>query len=310
MADKDLVPLDPLGGDGDVCASCSSPLANDQRYCLNCGRRRAGERVAYAELLSGREANEVLAVGHEQEEPEPPRRRLGPGLLGGAAAFAGITLLALGVLIGVMIDDEPPPQVAAAPVRQPAPVVNVTTGGGGGEGETASTDAAFTSDWPEGESGSTVQLQTLPIADSDQAAVDSAKSEAEAAGAEDVGALSSDEYSSLEPGNYVVYSGVFTGKGAKAKAQAALKRLKKDFPKAKVIEVSSGDEEFKVAKDLPEEKVEKADRSALEDLENSTGEEQQKKSAQLPETLELPGKPPPTDNKAPGGGGGGAEVIE
>lgn len=310
MADKDLVALDPLGGDGDVCDSCGSPLANDQRYCLNCGRRRAGERVAYAELLSGREANEVLAVGHEPEEREPPRRRPGPGLLGAAAAFAGVTLLALGVLIGVMIDsEEPPPQVAAAPVRQPAPVINVTTGGGDGE-ETASADGAFTSDWPEGESGSTVQLETLPIAASDQAAVDSAKSDAEAAGAKDVGALSSDEYTSLEPGNYVVYSGVFTGKGAKGKAQAALKRLKKDFPKAKVIDVSSGDEQFKVADDLPEEKVEQADRSALEDLENSTGEEQQKKSAQLPETLELPGKPPPTDNKAPGGGGGGAEVIE
>ena len=77
-----------------------------------------------------------------------------------------------------------------------------------------------------------------------------------------------------------------------------------------MIDVSSGDEEFKVAKDLPEEKVEQVDRSALEDLENSTGEEQQKKSARLPDTLEIPGKPPPTDNKAPGGGGGGAEVIE
>lgn len=309
MADQDLVPAAPLGDDGDACAGCGAPLASDQRYCLSCGRRRGGERVAYAELLSGREARTVLTVG--DPEPEPPRepRRPGPGLVGAFAAFAAVVLVGLGVVIGVLVqDEEPPQQLAAAPVRQPAPIVNVTTGGG--EESTETSGAAFTSDWPEGESGFTVQLETLPIADSDQAAVDAAKSDAEGKGAKDVGALSSDEYTTLEPGNYVVYSGVFAGEGARAKAKAALRKLRGDFRDAKVVEVSNGDQEFAVEEDLPEEEVQEVDRGALEDLENSTGEEQQKKSARLPDTLQIPGKPPPTDDRAPGGGQGGGTVIE
>jgi len=124
-----------------------------------------------------------------------------------------------------------------------------------------------------------------------------------------VGALDSDEYTSLDPGNYVVYSGVFTGKGSKSKAQTALKKLKKEFPDAKVVAVSSGDAKFGVADTKPEEKVQEVDKSTLEDLENSTGQEQQKKSAKLPDTIGTGGKPPPKDNKAPGGGSGGGVTI-
>lgn len=41
---------------------------------------------------------------------------------------------------------------------------------------------------------------------------------------------------------------------------------------------------------------------ALEALENTSGDDYAKQSKNLPDTIALPGEPPPTDNKEPGGG--------
>ena len=38
------------GQPGEPCEECGAPLAADQRYCLNCGRRRGGPRVDYRQL--------------------------------------------------------------------------------------------------------------------------------------------------------------------------------------------------------------------------------------------------------------------
>lgn len=306
MAISETVPTQQLGQSGEGCPSCGSPLASDQRYCLECGYRRSASRVPYAELLTGREADEVLPPAEAAAAAPPDGPRHSPQMLAGAAGGAAALLLGVGILIGFLLGgagDDPLP--AAQPVAQKAPIVNITNTGGGGE----AVEAEFTEDWPAGESGWTVQLEALPKDSSDVAGVDAAKAEAESGGASDVGALDSDGYSSLKPGNYVVYSGVFTGKGAKGRAQAALKKLKQDFPDAKVVEVASADAAFGVAGELPEEEVETVDDSALEDLEGATGLEQQKKSAQLPDTLGTGGEAPKEDGAEPGGGTGG-EAIE
>jgi hypothetical protein len=52
----------------------------------------------------------------------------------------------------------------------------------------------------------------------------------------------------------------------------------------------------------------KATAKALQGLQSTSGTDYQKKSAKLPDTVALPGKPPPKDNKAPGGGSG-AQTI-
>jgi hypothetical protein len=301
----DAPPTQSLGAHGEPCPACGAPLASDQRYCLNCGRRRAGARVPYADLLAGRAPEEVLTPAASQPPPpqSPPRRTVPAGVaLAGAGGVA--LVLAVGVLIGAALNsEEEPRQLAAAPAPQRPPVINVNAG----TPVAATEGEEFASDWT-GEEGWTVQLEALPKDETEVSEVDQAKSDAEAQGAEDVGALDSDEWVSLEPGQYVVYSGVFTGKGAKGKAQAAAKKLKKDFPEAKAVEVSAGD--IPGAKGTrPEEKVQEVDKSELEELESATGEEQQKKSAQLPETLGLEGKPPPTDDQE-AGGGTDTQVIE
>ncbi len=306
MAISESPPIEQLGQPGEGCPSCGSPLAPDQRYCLECGYRRSASRVPYAQLLTGRDADEVLPVAAAASDLEPPPSRLTPSVTAGLTGGAAALLLGLGLLVGFLFGgggDEP--QQVAQPVAQKPPIVNITNTGGGG----APTTAELTEDWPAGESGWTVQLEVLSKDSSDVAAVDQAKSDAQSKGAADVGALDSDGYTSLKAGNYVIYSGVFTGKGAKGKAQAALKKLKKDFPDAKVVEVASADAAFGVEGELAEEKVQTVDDGALEDLESSTGLEQQKKSAKLPDTIGTGGEAPEKDKQAPGGGSDG-EAIE
>jgi hypothetical protein len=47
---------------------------------------------------------------------------------------------------------------------------------------------------------------------------------------------------------------------------------------------------------------------AVQDLDSASGEDYQRKSARLPDTVALPGEPPAADNRAPGGGSD-AETI-
>jgi hypothetical protein len=301
---SDDSPTQSLGAQGEPCPACGAPLAADQRYCLNCGRRRAGARVPYADLLAGRAPEEVLAPAASPPPPPPPSRRSVPLGLAAAGAAGIAAVLLLGVLIGAATGgSDQPTRLVASPTKQQPPVINVNAGGTSTD---ASSDQQLTSDW-SGEDGWTVQLQTLSKDSSQVSDVDQAKSDAESKGAKDVGALDSDEYPSLDPGQYVVYSGTYTGKDAKKKAQAAAKKLKKDFPDAKAVKVSAGDVPGAEGT-RPEEKVKEVDRSQLEDLQNSTGEEQQKKSAKLPDTVGLGGKPPAKDNGKAGAGTPSQEI--
>jgi hypothetical protein len=144
-----------------------------------------------------------------------------------AIAGVGVLLLAMGV--GVLIG-------RAGVGKQSSPPTVITVGGGSGASpSTGASEAAFSSDWPAGTTGFTVQLQTLP-AGSTVAAVGAAKAAATAKGAPSVGALKAEEFSSLTSSGYVIYSGVYHTRAAAAKALAG---VKKNFPSASVQEVSS-----------------------------------------------------------------------
>ena len=159
----------------------------------------------------------------------------------GALRSARRGALGLGILGGVLIagggDDTPVAVVAtatptpvatavatataAAPVTTPPPAATVA--------------ATFTADWQPGQNGWTVQLKTLPKGGTAPDAVAGAKADATAQGAADVGALESDAFASLDGGNYVIYSGVYT---TKKDADDALAGLQANFPDASVVEVS------------------------------------------------------------------------
>jgi SPOR domain len=141
-------------------------------------------------------------------------------------AGVGVLLLAMGV--GVLIGRSGTGKQAPAAAQ----VISVASTPGA---TPAAAEPAFSSDWASGTSGYTVQLQALPVSSTKVSAIEAAKSAASAKGAKGVGALRSEDFSSLKAGSYVIYSGVYH---TKAQAEKALRALKKSFPTASVIKVS------------------------------------------------------------------------
>ena len=145
-----------------------------------------------------------------------------------------------------------------------------------------------------------------------------------------MGALDSDQYSSLPGGKYIVYSGVYK---TKADASKALKPLKSKFPSATVVQVanSSGGgggaagggstasaggtagtaSSASAITGNHTGKTIVASHQALQQLQNLSGQayENQIKHINSPISTGT-GKPPPVDSKPAGGGSGGGTVIK
>ncbi|MFL5834291.1 MAG: hypothetical protein ACJ76B_09955 [Solirubrobacterales bacterium] len=137
MQTAETMQMPTLGEAGEPCAGCGAALAADQRYCLNCGRRRSGPRVDYRAYLvpeengaQGPPPPAPPAAAPDAVEPEParPERDYAP-----LAAVGGIALLGLMLLVGVLIGKGGGEQAS-----QPAQVIRV----GGSGTETASTESA------------------------------------------------------------------------------------------------------------------------------------------------------------------------
>lgn len=144
-------------------------------------------------------------------------------------AGVGVLLLAMGV--GVLIGR------AGEPKQRSAPAEVITVGSSAPATGAASTgEEAFTDDWPAGTKGYTVQLEELSEASNTPKSVEQAKTAASSKGASSVGALKSEDFSSLTAGSYIVYSGDYH---KRSEAQKALNGLKQKFVTAKVIEVSN-----------------------------------------------------------------------
>jgi hypothetical protein len=229
-----------LPGEAARCGSCGAPLATDQRYCLQCGERTA----AMSSVLLG---GPPTATGAGPARPDarptggPPPDAGSPAARGAGdggshdgtlMVIAGVGVLLLAMGVGVLIGRS----TASAGKASDAPQVIVAPSGTAGTGAGSGAEAAFTDDWPAGTSGWTVQLKSLPQAGTAPSAVAAAKAEATAKGAKEVGALKSEDFSSLAAGSYVIYSGV---DHTRAQAEQALAGLRKSFPGASVIRVSN-----------------------------------------------------------------------
>jgi hypothetical protein len=206
-------------------------MAEDQRYCLECGERRP---PTSALLAASHPAGAFGPPGASAAGPSPPslpppaRRDREPGQ-NALLVLAGVGVLLLAMGVGVLIGR------AGAGKQAPAPpqVVSVASGPAT---TPAAAEPSFSDDWPAGTTGYTVQLRALPVSSTSVNAVQAAKAAAGAKGAKRVGALRSEDFPSLKPGSYVIYSGVYH---TKAQAEKALRSLKQSFPGASVIKVSS-----------------------------------------------------------------------
>jgi len=197
-------------------------------------------------------------------------------------AGVGVLLLAMGV--GVLIGRSGAPKQSAAPAQ----VITVGAATSTDTGTTGSSEASFTGDWPSGTSGYTVQLQTLPQSGTAVSAVEAAKTSASAKGAKAVGALKSEEFSSLTAGSYVIYSGDYH---KKPEAEKALAGLKKSFPGAKVVKVSNGESSSSTGGSSSSggaggSESKPAPPSVLNSLKGAKGKSYEEKSKNLPDVVE------------------------
>ncbi len=149
------------------------------------------------------------------------------------ALLAGVGVLLLAMGVGVLIG-----RSGSGSGRAPAPEIVTVGSSAPATSTTASTptEEAFKSDWPAGRKGWTVELQTLGES-STPAQVTAARTAAEGKGAKSVGALKAEEFPSVGGSGFVIYSGDYSNK---AQAEHALAGLKKSFPGAKAVQVSSG----------------------------------------------------------------------
>ncbi len=108
------------------CQSCRAPLAEDQRYCLNCGERRGEPRIDFRRYEAPSAQPQEAAPPPPSEEKQPSRDYTP------LAAVGGIAVLGVMLLIGVLIGKGDSGGVATTP----APVV--LQGGEAGTGKTAS----------------------------------------------------------------------------------------------------------------------------------------------------------------------------
>jgi hypothetical protein len=258
---------------------CGAPLAPDQRYCLQCGERRA----PVSAFLRGAEP------GTPSAPPTPPT--IGPPLMaataGGArrnnntlTVIAGVGVLLLAMGVGVLIGR------AGGSKQLPSPAEVITVGSSVGSGAaTGAAEEAFSDDWPTGTKGYTVQLETLPQEGTTAKAVKAAKAEESSKGAGSVGALKSEDFTSLVARGYIVYSGVYH---KRSEAHKALGSLKKKFPAAKVIEVSNSSKAGTGAGGSTRSgssESHPAPPSVLESLKGSKGKSYEEKSKALPDVV-------------------------
>jgi hypothetical protein len=202
-------------------------------------------------------------------------------------AGVGVLLLAMGV--GVLIG-----RSGASSKTIPAPPQVVTVAAGpSASAPGATAEASFSDDWPSGTSGYTVELQKLTQASTTVSAVEAAKAAASAKGATAVGALKSEDFSSLAAGSYLIYSGVYHNK---AEAEKALGGLKKSFPTAAVIHVSNASSGASSGASSPagsssgggagSSESHPAPPSVLKNLNTVKGKSYEEKSKNLPDVVE------------------------
>ena len=117
----------------ETCPACGAPLADDQRYCLECGERRAPMSSV---LLGGPPSGASSPSTAGATPPAPPGWAPADGATRGSAVtvIAGVGVLLLAMGVGVLIGRSSAPSKSSA---TPAQVITVTQPG-------AATSAATT----------------------------------------------------------------------------------------------------------------------------------------------------------------------
>ena len=224
------------------CPNCGAPHDVYQEYCLECGRRLPGPDVGgrYAEvwrrdspiwlwaalaalLLVALVSGAVVALAATDDG-----KSSGPG----ASIPVVSTTLATTSTVGA---ETTPPTITINP---PTTTLGTTTFSTTTFGTTTfgATTTGSNVTWPPSKDGFTVVLKSVPTSNG-RSQAEAAADKARTNGLSQVGVLNSSDFSSLNPGYYVTFSGIYD---STSQANAALPNARsKGFPTAYVREVSN-----------------------------------------------------------------------
>jgi hypothetical protein len=221
-----------------LCPNCGAPHDAYQEYCLECGRRLPApyglQRTIWSResplwlwaalaalLLVALVAGAIVAVAATDDEAEStiPIVTTSPQ-----------TTDTVGFATDATITIEPPTTTIL-----PTTTLGTTTLGTTTIGTTTTTTTTGNVSWPSGKDGFTVVLRSVPTSEG-RGEADAAAARARREGLPQVGVLLSSNYSSLRPGYYVTFSGIYD---RLSQARNALPRARSSgFPLAYAREVS------------------------------------------------------------------------
>jgi hypothetical protein len=214
----------PPGGEP-VCPRCGSPYGANQEYCLECGLRLGQPRGVIGRLSTAWQRRFGWYPG------DWIWRVLLGFLIAVAGATAAIVLSEAGAQDRTIVATAggPPHAPTNAPPTTTVPLPTVPSGTPTGAPSTPTTPPPATTTaprpgaltaWPTGRSGFTVVLQSIPTSAGRSLALARAR-DASRAGLPQVGVLDSSLYSSLHPGYYVVFSGIYSSRSEADGARTA-----------------------------------------------------------------------------------------
>jgi hypothetical protein len=229
----------------DYCPRCGVAYEPLQEYCLECGARLPTNRGVVGVLASGWQRRlawypgdwiwpvalflvltvvataAVVVANSRHESAAAPATATTAVPLGPGATHATVPVATTSTL-----PNAPQPTITTGPLPT-APGAPSTKPTGTTPGQKPNPNAL--TPWPSGETGYTTVLESLPVTAGRANAVARAR-KAKQNGIKDVGILVSSEYSSLHPGYFVVFAGVFR---TQADASASLPSAHaKGFPDA------------------------------------------------------------------------------
>jgi hypothetical protein len=205
------------------CPRCGAPHERGQEYCLECGYR-----LQPAPGVLGR-----LSSAWQERFGWYPGDWFWRVVLGLVIAIAGATaaivLTDAGAQNNTIVATEGGAAHTPTTAPQTATVTLPSVSTAPGPPSTPSTPPPPTTTapapgsltpWPAGQSGFTVVLESIPSSAGRSLALARARA-ASRAGLPQVGVLDSGRYSSLHPGYYVVFSGIYSSRGQADSARAA-----------------------------------------------------------------------------------------
>jgi hypothetical protein len=208
-------------GDAGTCPRCGAQVEPGQEYCLECGLRLPGGGLAAAvasrqappwllPVLGGLVIAALMAAFAiwiaANEEPDPFLAATGPSTV----AVPTTSPTVAPTTVPTETPTEPPP-----PTTKPKPKPTLV-------------------DWPQSQNGYTIVIASLPSGGGRSVATAKAR-ETLRSGLPEVGVLNSGEFSSLHPGYYVVFSGIYDDQRS---ALDALSRAQDLYPAAYIRQIT------------------------------------------------------------------------